>query len=480
MADASADDLTQHWRQAVDTLSPGARVWAVNATPLSLHDNILIVAVRDDMSRAQLESRVRPVLEHQLTTSFGTAVRLVVTIDPDNVRDPSSYLSTNRDDDFPLLVDLEAYDEEESAEFVPSWHNPSPQSVGRDAITDARLNPRYMFENFVIGASNRFAHAAAVAVAEAPGNSYNPLVIHGESGLGKTHLLHAIGNYVLNLYPAARVRYVNTEEFTNDVINAIAERKTAELQRKYREVDVLLVDDIQFLERKESTQNEFFHTFNALHNANKQIVMTSDRPPKQLKTLEERMLNRFAWGLQTETLPPDLETRIAILRKKAAAERLTVPADVLEFIASRVQTNIRELEGALIRTTAFANLQKAPVDMALAQIVLKDLISEPDVPEITASMIMAQTAAYSEFSIEDLCGPNRTRNLVLARQIAMYLCRELTPMSLPQIGDQFGGRDHTTVIHANKKIKTLMAEKHAVFNQVTELTNRIKHQARQS
>ena len=348
----------------------------------------------------------------------------------------------------------------------------------RDLIAEARLNPRYLFENFVIGASNRFAHAAAVAVAEAPGNSYNPLVIHGESGLGKTHLLHAIGNYVLNLYPSARVRYVNTEEFTNDVINAIGERKTAELQRKYREVDVLLVDDIQFLERKEATQSEFFHTFNALHNANKQIVMTSDRPPKQLKTLEERMLSRFAWGLQTETLPPDLETRIAILRKKAAAEKLTVPADVLEFIASRVQTNIRELEGALIRTTAFANLQKVPVDLALAHMVLKDLVAEGDEPEITASMIMAQTATYSDFSIDELCGPNRTRNLVLARQIAMYLCRELTSLSLPKIGEEFGGRDHTTVLHADKKIRTLMAEKHAVYNQVTELTNRIKNQAR--
>ena len=483
MGDETVDDLDQHWRKAVDTLSPGARVWAVNATPLSLHDDILIVAARDDLSRAQLESRVRPVLEQHLTAGLGTPVRLVVTIDPDNVRELSDDLSTNLDNDFSsIAADLDDLDEEEeSGEFIPSWakqaHGPSP---GRDAVVDARLNPRYMFENFVIGASNRFAHAAAVAVAEAPGNSYNPLVIHGESGLGKTHLLHAIGNYVLNLYPTARVRYVNTEEFTNDVINAIAERKTAELQRKYREVDVLLVDDIQFLERKESTQNEFFHTFNALHNANKQIVMTSDRPPKQLKTLEERMLNRFAWGLQTETLPPDLETRIAILRKKAAAEKLTVPADVLEFIASRVQTNIRELEGALIRTTAFANLQKAPVDLALAHIVLKDLVSEPDVPEISASMIMAQTAAYSEFSIDDLCGPNRTRNLVLARQIAMYLCRELTQMSLPQIGSEFGGRDHTTVLHADKKIRTLMAEKHAVYNQVTELTNRIKHQARQS
>ena len=484
---APTHDLADHWRRAVDQLSPAAKPWAQNATPLSIHDDILIVAVRDDLSRAQLESRVRPLMEHQLSSSLGSAVKLVVTIDATKVTDQfvdfeapveaSSPQSTHAD-----VIDDELDDDELlSDEFVPSWaQRPSGPTSNRNSIAEARLNPRYMFETFVIGASNRFAHAAAVAVAEAPGNSYNPLVIHGESGLGKTHLLHAIGNYVLNLYPNARVRYVNTEEFTNDVINAIAERKTAELQRKYREVDVLLVDDIQFLERKESTQNEFFHTFNALHNANKQIVMTSDRPPKELKTLDDRMLSRFSWGLMTETLPPDLETRIAILRKKAAAEKLTVPADVLEFIASRVQTNIRELEGALIRTTAYANLQKVPVDLSLAQVVLKDLVAEGDEPEITAGLIMAQTAAYSHFSIDELCGPNRTRNLVLARQIAMYLCRELTQLSLPKIGEEFGGRDHTTVLHAEKKIRTLMAEKHAVYNQVTELTNRIKHQARQN
>ena len=480
-----APDLGEHWTRAVELLSPGARMWAGNATPLSLHDDILIVAVRDELSRAQLESRVRPILEQQLSASLGAAIRLIVTIDPDKVSDTFIDLSTNREMDKMPTTPLGAVDidddleDEESDEFVPSWaQRPQVTTSNRDLIAEARLNPRYLFENFVIGASNRFAHAAAVAVAEAPGNSYNPLVIHGQSGLGKTHLLHAIGNYVLNIYPSARVRYVNTEEFTNDVINAIGDRRTAELQRKYREVDVLLVDDIQFLERKEATQSEFFHTFNALHNANKQIVMTSDRPPKQLKTLEERMLSRFAWGLQTETLPPDLETRIAILRKKAAAEKLTVPADVLEFIASRVQTNIRELEGALIRTTAFANLQKVPVDLALAHMVLKDLVAEGDEPEITASMIMAQTATYSDFSIDELCGPNRSRNLVLARQIAMYLCRELTQLSLPKIGEEFGGRDHTTVLHADKKIRTLMAEKHAVYNQVTELTNRIKNQAR--
>ncbi|MGI9084711.1 MAG: chromosomal replication initiator protein DnaA [Aeromicrobium sp.] len=485
-------ELNGHWKQAVDTLSPGAKMWVSNATPLSLHNGILIVAVQDDLTRAQLESRVRPALEHALTSSLDQQIRLIVTIDPAELdvathHDTSQQadLSTNHHhqrSDSDADIDLaELDDDEDDDEFVPSWaQRTNVVPIKRGSAAEARLNPRYLFENFVIGSSNRFAHAAAVAVAEAPGKSYNPLVIHGESGLGKTHLLHAIGHYVLSLYPSSRVRYVNTEEFTNDVINAIQERKTAELKRKYREIDVLLVDDLQFLEKKESTQAEFFHTFNALHNENKQIVMTSDRPPKALRTLEERLRNRFEWGLQTETLPPDLETRIAILRKKAANEKLTVPADVMEFIASRVQTNIRELEGALIRATAFANLQKATVDMQLAQMVLKDLVAEGEEPDITIGHIMAQTATYSEFSIDDLCSANRTRNLVLARQIAMYLCRELTDMSLPKIGQEFGGRDHTTVMHAERKIRKLMAEKHAVYNQVTELTNRIKQQARQS
>ncbi len=483
-------ELGAHWEQAVDTLSPGAKVWVFNATPLSLHNGILIVAVQDDLTRAQLESRVRPALENALSTSLSQEIRLIVTIDPAEVEAPQPDVSDRQDDMSTNLlskseveeVDLaELDDEEDDDAFVPSWaQRTNVVPLKRGTAAEARLNPRYLFENFVIGSSNRFAHAAAVAVAEAPGKSYNPLVIHGESGLGKTHLLHAIGHYVLSLYPSSRVRYVNTEEFTNDVINAIQERKTAELKRKYREIDVLLVDDLQFLEKKESTQAEFFHTFNALHNENKQIVMTSDRPPKALRTLEERLRNRFEWGLQTETLPPDLETRIAILRKKAANEKLTVPADVMEFIASRVQTNIRELEGALIRATAFANLQKATVDMQLAQMVLKDLVAEGEEPEITIGQIMAQTATYSEFTIDELCGANRTRNLVLARQIAMYLCRELTEMSLPKIGQEFGGRDHTTVMHAERKIRKLMAEKHAVYNQVTELTNRIKQQARQS
>jgi chromosomal replication initiator protein len=344
---------------------------------------------------------------------------------------------------------------------------------------EIRLNSKYVFETFVIGSSNRFAHAAAVAVAENPGKSYNPLTIYGESGLGKTHLLHALGHYVRNYFNQVRVRYVSTEELTNDFINSISQNKGAEFRRRYREVDVLLIDDIQFLEGKEQTQEEFFHTFNTLHNAQKQIVMTSDRPPKLLENLEPRLRSRFGWGLITDVQPPDLETRIAILRKKAAQERLTAGPDVLEFIASKIQTNIRELEGALIRVTAFASLNRQQVDMSLAEIVLKDLIPEGGDTQITSGVIMAQTAAYFGLTIDDLCGQSRTHMLVTARQIAMYLCRELTDLSLPKIGQQFGGRDHTTVMHADRKIRTLMAERRSVFNQVTELTNRIKQQASQ-
>ncbi|MFD8071695.1 chromosomal replication initiator protein DnaA [Streptomyces sp. NPDC059718] len=348
-------------------------------------------------------------------------------------------------------------------------------SVG-PAEPTARLNPKYLFDTFVIGASNRFAHAAAVAVAEAPAKAYNPLFIYGESGLGKTHLLHAIGHYARSLYPGTRVRYVSSEEFTNEFINSIRDGKADAFRKRYRDMDILLVDDIQFLASKESTQEEFFHTFNTLHNANKQIVLSSDRPPKQLVTLEDRLRNRFEWGLITDVQPPELETRIAILRKKAVQEQLNAPPEVLEFIASRISRNIRELEGALIRVTAFASLNRQPVDLQLTEIVLKDLIpgGEDSVPEISGQAIMAETASYFGLDVEDLSGSSRSRVLVTARQIAMYLCRELTDLSLPKIGALFGGRDHTTVMHADRKIRSLMAERRSIYNQVTELTNRIK------
>ena len=341
-----------------------------------------------------------------------------------------------------------------------------------------RLNTKYTFDTFVIGASNRFAHAAAVAVAEAPARAYNPLFIWGESGLGKTHLLHAVGHYAQRLFPGMRVRYVSTEEFTNDFINSLRDDRKVAFQRRYRDIDVLLVDDIQFLEGKEGTQEEFFHTFNTLHNANKQIVVSSDRPPKRLETLEDRLRTRFEWGLITDIQPPELETRIAILRKKAQQDRLAAPAEVLEFIAARVEANIRELEGALIRVTAFASLNQQPVDVGLAEIVLRDLIPDSQVPEISASQIMAVTAEFFGVSLDDLCGPGKTKALAQARQISMYLCRELTDLSLPKIGQTFGGRDHTTVMHADKKIRKEMAERRRIYDQVQELTSRIKQRAR--
>ncbi|WBB78310.1 chromosomal replication initiator protein DnaA [Micromonospora sp. WMMD882] len=337
-----------------------------------------------------------------------------------------------------------------------------------------RLNPKYMFETFVIGSSNRFAHAASVAVAESPAKAYNPLFIYGSSGLGKTHLLHAIGHYATTLGNARSVRYVSTEEFTNDFINSLRDDKTSAFQRRYRDVDILLIDDIQFLQNRERTQEEFFHTFNTLHNANKQIVITSDRRPKDLETLEDRLRTRFEWGLLADIQPPDLETRIAILQKKAAQERLYAPPDVLEFIASRVSNSIRELEGALIRVTAFASLTRSSVELSLAEEVLRDFIPDGAGPEITADQIMVSTADYFGVSLEDLRGHSRSRVLVNARQVAMYLCRELTDLSLPRIGQAFGGRDHTTVMHADRKIRQQMAERRSLYNQIAELTNRIK------
>ncbi len=492
------------WPGIVDNLPPNQRVWLAASKPLMLAENTAVVAVPDEFTRNQLEGRLRTRIEDALSDRLGKPVRLAVSVDPtlehpggvapDGVAADATGLGSadghTGPDDHLTVRGRHTHDQTQARDERPL----QPSSTGRHGdvstkmvsaslatgIPDSPLNPRYSFETFVIGSSNRFAHAAAVAVAEAPGKAYNPLLVYGDSGLGKTHLLHAIGHYVRNLWTGAKIRYVSSEAFTNDVINAIKDANTAALQRRYRDVDVLLVDDIQFLEGKQQTQEEFFHTFNTLHNANKQIVISSDRPPKRLTQLEDRLRNRFEWGLLTDVQPPDLETRIAILRKKAAADRLSAPADVLEFIASRIQTNIRELEGALIRVTAFASINQQEVDMTLAEIVLKDLIPEGGEPEVTAGLIIAQTASYFGFSIEDLCGPSRTRALVTARQIAMYLCRELTELSLPKIGQQFGGRDHTTVMNADRRIRKDLAERRNVFHQVTELTTRIKQQAKQA
>ncbi|ANH37715.1 Chromosomal replication initiator protein DnaA [Nocardioides dokdonensis FR1436] len=486
MEDISSE-LANAWASVLEDLQPNQRAWLRASEPVTLHGNTAIVAVANDFTRNQLEGRLRGQLEDALTVRFGREIRIAVTVNPDledtatdeqpspaEVEEsPYVDITTRRDE----LPDPPRADR--LSPNPPPVPDPRPSQAGAPSALEARLNPKYTFETFVIGSSNRFPHAAAVAVAEAPGKAYNPLLVYGESGLGKTHLLHAIGHYVRSLYNGAKVRYVSSEEFTNEFINAIRDDRQDRFKRRYRDVDVLLIDDIQFLEGKTQTQEEFFHTFNTLHNANKQIVLTSDRPPKRLEALEDRLRNRFEWGLITDVQPPDLETRIAILRKKAAMDRLTAPPDVLEFIASKIQTNIRELEGALIRVTAFANLNRQEVDMTLAEIVLKDLIPEGGEPEITAGLIIAQTAAYFGLAIDELTGPSRGRHLVMARQIAMYLCRELTALSLPKIGAQFGNRDHTTVMYADRKINQLLAERRAVFNQVSELTNRVKLQARQ-
>ncbi|HEU5240870.1 MAG TPA: chromosomal replication initiator protein DnaA [Ornithinibacter sp.] len=512
--------MTDLWRTTLEVLDSDGipvqqRAFLSLARLVGLLDDTALIAVPNDFTKDIVETRLRDRVTATLGSQLGRDVRLAVTVDP-SLADAAVHEGLDAaaaggpgslgDDGHELraadrrrqIDDLDIGEDEVDGDHgdhgadaavpagaegvpglveVPGARRPRPNSQLPEQVELTRLNPKYTFDTFVIGASNRFAHAAAVAVAEAPAKAYNPLFIYGDSGLGKTHLLHAIGHYARNLFPHVKVRYVNSEEFTNDFINSIRDDKAANFQRRYRDVDVLLIDDIQFLQGKVQTQEEFFHTFNTLHNANKQVVITSDVPPKLLSGFEARMRSRFEMGLLTDVQPPDLETRIAILRKKAIQERLSVPDDVLEFIASRISTNIRELEGALIRVTAFASLNRQPVDMSLAEIVLRDLIPDDASSQVTPATIMAQTAAYFGLTLDDLQGQSRSRVLVTARQIAMYLCRELTDLSLPKIGQQFGGRDHTTVMHADKKIRQLMAERRAIYNQVTELTNRIKQQS---
>ncbi|GAA4569467.1 chromosomal replication initiator protein DnaA [Planotetraspora kaengkrachanensis] len=533
-------DLNAVWSRALGTLldegvSGQQRAFLQMTQPSGLINDTILLAAPNDFAKEVLEVRLRPLIAHALSQELGRPVRIAVMVDagaasstvaqhdvypqpqdqgyPHGGQPQPGYGRQHRPEplgpstdypqprpqqqgfssygqDGPTPVE-EPYGSQQYPQPAPAYSPepppaPKPEPVqnrwdsrgSRTSSEPARLNAKYTFETFVIGASNRFAHAAAVAVAETPAKAYNPLFIYGDSGLGKTHLLHAIGHYAQSLYDGARVRYVSSEEFTNDFINSIRDHKADGFRSRYRAVDILLVDDIQFLEGKEQTQEEFFHTFNTLHNASKQIVISSDRAPKQLVTLEDRLRNRFEWGLITDVQPPELETRIAILRKKAIQEGLAAPPDVLEYIASRIATNIRELEGALIRVTAFASLNRQSVDIQLAEVVLKDLITEDASPEITISLIMSTTAEYFGVSLDDLCGSSRSRALVTARQIAMYLARELTDLSLPKIGQQFGGRDHTTVMHAERKIRSLMAERRSMYNQVNELTTRVKQRAR--
>jgi chromosomal replication initiator protein len=451
-------DLGPAWQRALDGLGERAvsaqqRAMLALTRPVGLVGDTALVSAPNAWTKDLIDTRLRSLVTTALTVEIGREVRLGVTVSPEP---PPG-------DDGP---------------------EPPPASSSREPAParpaePTRLNPRYSFDSFVIGSGNRFAHAAALAAAEQPAKAYNPLFIYGESGLGKTHLLHAIGHHTAFLFPDARIRYVSSEEFTNEFIYSIRDQGSLAFKRRYRDVDVLLVDDIQFLANKERTQEEFFHTFNTLHNEDKQIVITSDRPPKQLSTLEDRLRSRFEWGLLTDIQPPELETRIAILSKKAALERLPVPEEVLSYIAGAIDRNIRELEGALIRVAAFASLNRTQVDRTLAEVVLRDLIPDDANREITAATIMTTTAAYFGLSMEDLCGSSRSRTFVTARQIAMYLCRELTDLSLPKIGQHFGDRDHTTVMHAERKIRAQMQERRPTFNQVTELTNRIKASARQ-
>ncbi len=516
---AETIDLGAVWAAATDDLadeivSPQQRAYLRMTRLRAIVEDTALISVPDAFTRDAIESRLRPSITDALSRRLGRAIQVAVTVRPPE--DPTTAGTvpaaapavTSIPATSPVVPAARDSGERRYGEVSPddggAWGTAIPSGLSSRAVDTAgvpadqpprggggtgrddrrpsgtadtagnRLNPKYTFETFVIGSSNRFAHAASVAVAESPAKAYNPLFIYGHSGLGKTHLLHAIGHYATTLGNARFVRYVSTEEFTNDFINSLRDDKTSAFQRRYRDVDILLIDDIQFLENRERTQEEFFHTFNTLHNANKQIVITSDRSPRQLATLEDRLRTRFEWGLLADIQPPDLETRIAILQKKAAQERLFAPPDVLEFIASRIASSIRELEGALIRVTAFANLTRAPVDLALAEEVLRDFIPDGSGPEITADQIMASTADYFGVSLEDLRGQSRSRVLVNARQVAMYLCRELTELSLPRIGQAFGGRDLTTVMHADRKIRQQMAERRSLYNQIAEMTNRIK------
>ena len=472
-----ADSTQEIWKSVLanlrtdDRITPQLQGFLSLVEPKGVMAGTLYLEVPNDLTRGMLEQRIRLPLLNAIT-GLGedqSVSNFAIVVNPEIAHDALSAPAET------------PVNRNQQASYI---EQPSPASPTTDGIhstprpSDSRLNPKYNFDNFVIGGSNRFAHAAAVAVAEAPAKAYNPLFIYGDSGLGKTHLLHAIGHYAESMYPGIRVRYVSSEEFTNDFINSIANNRASVFQSRYREIDILLIDDIQFLQRAVETQEAFFHTFNTLHDHNKQVVITSDLPPKALTGFEDRMRSRFEWGLITDVQAPDLETRIAILRKKAQSEKLQVSADILEYMATKVSSNIRELEGTLIRVTAFASLNRTPVDLALVQTVLKDLITLDDDNVISPVDIINHTAEYFKLTVEDLYGSSRSQAVATARQIAMYLCREMTNLSLPKIGQLFGNRDHTTVMYANKKITELMKERRSIYNQVTELTSRIKQNHR--
>ena len=449
------------WTSCADALREQVSdaIWQAylsGVTPVSIQGEDITLGVPNKLIRDRVESRFLGLIQDTVTGTLGRDVVVHLEVVAPSEERQVAAAAVQVDDDRPIRVP------------------PVTVTGGPDAASPSLLDPRYTFETFVIASSNRFAHAAAQSVAESPARSYNPLFIYGDAGLGKTHLLHAIGNYVLENFTGRNVRYVTTETYMNEFVDAIRHSSTTAFKRRYRECDVLLIDDVQFMERKESLQEEFFHTFNSLYGASKQIVLTSDRPPKSIATLEDRLRSRFLSGLITEVQPPELETRLAILQTKAEHEQVAVPDDVLEFIATHVKENIRELEGALIRVTAFASLNHQPMSRELAEVVLSDIVSADQPRRITPQVILEATSETFGFSVEELCGPNRRRPLVTARQVSMYVFRELTDFSYPAIGREFGGRDHSTVMHAVEKIAGLMKERQQIYNQVTDLIVRIK------
>jgi len=452
------------------------QMWLSSVAPLAVDDDTLVLAVPNVLVRDRVATRFLPLIEETLATIAGEPMRARLRV-VEQTAEPAEPADAG-----PVLLDaVRGGGGIGAAPTRPLGAAPTrPGSGGRhhqspEAEPTVALDRRFLFDTFVAASSNRLAHAAAQAVAETPGRSYNPLFIYGDSGLGKTHLLHAIGNYVQENFPMRKVLYVTTETFLNDFVDSLRMSTTIAFKRRYRECDVLLIDDVQFMENREGLQEEFFHTYNDLHGAGKQIVLTADRPPKSIETLEDRLRSRFLSGLITEIDPPDFETRLAILRSKAEADHDDMPDDVLEFIATHVKNNIRELEGALIRVTAFASLNREPISLALAERVLSDIVSAGEPRRITPQMILEATAASYGFGVDAICGPSRTRPLVTARQVAMYLVRDLTDYSYPAIARVFGGRDHTTVIHAVDKITKQMKERRQLYDQVTELRLELKN-----
>lgn len=458
-------ELSQVWQQCLDTLEqhlPKASIenWLKTTKPLAVVDDTIIVGVQGDFAKDRLESRYGALLRQVLKDITKRTMHLKFVSNPNVIEDAVSTPASPPNGAHEVAVTLPPGSM--AAAPIPSEGTFKP------------LNPKYTFNTFVIGSSNRFAHAASLAVAETPAKAYNPLFIYGGVGLGKTHLMHAIGHYVSAQNPYTRVAYVSTETFTNEFINAVRNNSTLEFQNLYRHVDVLLIDDIQFLAGKERTQEEFYHTFNAIHEANKQIVISSDRPPKEIPTLEDRLRSRFEWGLICDIQPPDLETRIAILRKKAQTESLNVPDDVMVYIASNIETNIRELEGALTRVMAYSGMMRNPVTYDLAIYALKDILPPSRPKQITIGAIKQVVAEHYSLKLQDFEVRKRTRSVAFPRQIAMYLARELTDSSLPRIGEEFGGRDHTTVIHACEKISDDMKQDPAFAHTIEQLISRIR------